>query len=256
MTTDPDAELGKARSLVTGAGRIVALTGAGISTDSGIPDFRGPQGLWTRDPAAEQMSNLRAYRESREVRERTWQARLVHPGWDASPNAAHQALVRLEESGTLTHIVTQNIDRLHQKAGSSPERVLELHGTMFESVCLSCDDHRDMRSTLERVRAGETDPPCQVCGGILKSATVSFGQHLDRNLLRAARAAVSESDLLLVAGSSLSVQPAASLVSVASRAGADVVICNGSETPYDAMATAVVRGPLGETLPALTTPRV
>ncbi|MFD5095835.1 NAD-dependent deacetylase [Amycolatopsis thailandensis] len=250
MTTDP--RLDEARSLVTGAGRIVALTGAGISTDSGIPDFRGPQGLWTRDPGAEKMSNLQAYRGSREVRERTWQARLVHPGWDAAPNAAHYALERLSP----THIVTQNIDRLHQKAGSPPERVLELHGTMFESVCLSCDDHRDMRSTLERVRAGETDPPCLVCGGILKSATVSFGQHLDQSLLRAARAAVSESDLLLVAGSSLSVQPAASLVSVASRAGADVVICNGSETPYDAMATVVIRGPLSETLPALTTPRI
>lgn len=251
-TTGPDAELSKARSLVAGAGRVVALTGAGISTDSGIPDFRGPQGLWTRDPAAEKMSNLQAYQGSREVRERTWQARVVHPGWHAKPNAGHRALVRLEESGTLTHIVTQNIDRLHQKAGSSPERVLELHGTMFESVCLSCDDHRDMRSALERVRAGETDPPCLVCGGILKSATISFGQHLDQSLLRAARAAVSGSDLLLVAGSSLSVQPAASLVSVASRAGADVVICNGSETPYDSMATAVVHGPLSTTLPALT----
>ncbi|WP_410600009.1 SIR2 family NAD-dependent protein deacylase [Amycolatopsis sp. lyj-90] len=247
-TTGPDAALSKARTLVAGAGRIVALTGAGISTDSGIPDFRGPQGLWTRDPAAEKMSNLQAYRGSREVRERTWQARLVHPGWDAVPNAAHYALERLSP----THIVTQNIDRLHQKAGSPPEQVLELHGTMFESACLSCDDHRDMRATLERVREGETDPPCLECGGILKSATISFGQHLDQTLLRAARAAVSESDLLLVAGSSLSVQPAASLVSVASRAGADVVIFNGSETPYDSMATAVVRGPLGETLPALT----
>ncbi|WP_051174293.1 SIR2 family NAD-dependent protein deacylase [Amycolatopsis orientalis] len=251
-TTDPDAELSRACSLVAGAGRVVALTGAGVSTDSGIPDFRGPQGLWTRDPAAEKMSNLQAYQGSREVRERTWQARLVHPGWHAEPNAAHRALVRLEASGKLTHIVTQNIDRLHQKAGSSPERVLELHGTMFESICLSCDDQRDMRSTLERVRAGETDPPCLVCGGILKSATISFGQHLDQNLLRAARAAVSESDLLLVAGSSLSVQPAASLVSVASRTGAAVVICNGSETPYDSLAAAVARGPLSETLPALT----
>ncbi|KZB85585.1 SIR2 family NAD-dependent protein deacylase [Amycolatopsis regifaucium] len=250
--TDPQSELSKARSLVAGAGRVVALTGAGISTDSGIPDFRGPQGLWTRDPASEKMSNLQAYQGSREVRERTWQARLVHPGWHAEPNAAHHALVRLEKSGTLTHIVTQNIDRLHQKAGSSPERVLELHGTMFESVCLSCDDHQDMRSTLDRVRAGETDPLCLVCGGILKSATISFGQQLDRNLLQAARLAVEACDLLLVAGSSLSVQPAAGLVSVASRTGAAVVICNGSETPYDSMAAVVLRGPLGTTLPALT----
>ncbi|MEV6911832.1 Sir2 family NAD-dependent protein deacetylase [Amycolatopsis sp. NPDC051071] len=241
--------LSRARSLVAGAGRIVALTGAGISTDSGIPDFRGPQGLWTRDPSARKMSNLQAYRGSREVRERTWQARLVHPAWHAEPNAAHHALVRL--SGTLTQIVTQNIDQLHQKAGFPPERVLELHGTMFESVCLSCDDHRDMRSTLERVRAGETDPPCLVCGGILKSATISFGQQLDRDLLLAARAAVEASDLLLVAGSSLGVQPAAGLVSAASRAGADIVICNGSETPYDSLAAALIRGPLGSTLPAL-----
>jgi NAD-dependent deacetylase len=131
--------------------------------------------------------------------------------------------------------------------------VLELHGTMFESVCLSCDDHRDMREALDRVRAGETDPPCLLCGGILKSATISFGQQLDRELLRAAKAAVESSDLLLVAGSSLSVQPAAGLVSVASRTGAAVVICNGSETPYDHLAAALVRGPLSETLPALTT---
>jgi NAD-dependent deacetylase len=251
--TDPEAQLNRARTLVAGVGRIVALTGAGISTDSGIPDFRGPQGLWTRDPAAEKMSNLQAYRSSREVRERTWQARVVHPGWDAKPNAGHHALVRLEESGALTQIVTQNIDRLHQKAGSAPERVLELHGTMFESVCLSCDDHRDMREALDRVRAGETDPPCLLCGGILKSATISFGQQLDRELLRAAKAAVESSDLLLVAGSSLSVQPAAGLVSVASRTGAAVVICNGSETPNDHLAAALVRGPLSETLPALTT---
>jgi NAD-dependent deacetylase len=244
--------LGVARPLVLAAGRIVALTGAGISTDSGIPDFRGPNGLWTKDPGAEKMSNLQAYAGSREVRERTWQARTVHPGWDARPNAAHRALVDLERSGRLTAIITQNIDRLHQRAGSDPALVHELHGTMFESVCLSCEDRRDMRETLDRVRAGEPDPPCLDCGGILKSATISFGQSLDPDVLHRARVAAQSCDLLLVAGSSLTVQPAAGLVGLAASTGATVLVCNASPTPYDGLAAAVLRGPLGEVLPALT----
>lgn len=248
---DSDKQLRLAHSLVAGAGRIVALTGAGISTDSGIPDFRGPNGLWTKNPAAERMFNLRAYRDSKEIREQTWQARVTHPGWTAEPNAAHQALVKLERAGKLCAIVTQNIDRLHQKAGSAVGLVIELHGTMFESVCLSCDDRRDMREVLNRVRAGETDPPCEICGGILKSATISFGQALDRTVLDQAQAAARSCDLMLSAGTSLTVQPAAGLVGLAASSGAAVVVCNGSETPYDAFAAAVLRGPLGEVLPAL-----
>ncbi|GAB3486133.1 SIR2 family NAD-dependent protein deacylase [Amycolatopsis cihanbeyliensis] len=249
---DAAEDLDHARELVAGAGRIVAMTGAGISTDSGIPDFRGPNGLWTRDPGAERMSNLRAYVGSKEVREQTWQARLAHPGWNAAPNTAHRALVRLERQGRLHSIITQNIDRLHHQAGSAPERVLELHGTMFETVCLTCADRRDMREALDRVTAGETDPPCASCGGILKSATISFGQELDAEVLERARIAAQSGDLMLVAGSSLTVQPAAGLVGLAAGAGATVVVCNAAETPYDSFAAAVLRGPLGEVLPALT----
>jgi NAD-dependent deacetylase len=227
------------------------LSGAGISTESGIPDFRGPNGLWTRDPGSERMSSLPAYRDDPQVRLRSWQARLAHPVWAAEPNAAHRALVTLEAAGRLHAILTQNIDRLHQRAGSDPDLVVELHGSMFDTVCLSCGDRRPMRAALDRVEAGEADPPCLVCGGILKSATVSFGQPLDAGVLARAREAAVTCDLMLVVGSSLAVQPAAGLVGLAARAGATVVICNGSATPYDTLAAFVLRDRLGSVLPDL-----
>jgi NAD-dependent deacetylase len=247
----PPDEVAGAVGAVAGARRIAVLSGAGISTESGIPDFRGPDGLWTRDPGSERMSSLRAYREDPAVRQRSWQARLTHPVWEAVPNAAHHALVTLERAGRLHAILTQNIDRLHQRAGSSPALVLELHGSMFDTVCLSCGDRRTMRAALDRVEAGEADPPCLVCGGLLKSATISFGQSLDADVLARAREAAVTCDLMLVAGSSLAVQPAAGLVGLAARAGATVVICNGSETPYDSLAGFVLRGRLGSVLPEL-----
>jgi len=251
MGTMTAPELDHARRLVDGASRIVALTGAGLSTDSGIPDFRGPQGVWTTNPDAEKLSHIDDYVASREVREQSWRARLDHPGWWARPNAAHLALVELERRGKLAAILTQNIDGLHQKAGAGEDRVIELHGTMADTVCLSCDDRRDMQETLDRVRAGETDPECEVCGGILKSATVSFGQMLDPDVISRAQAAAASCDLMLALGTSLTVHPAAGLVEIAAGAGAPVVIANASETPYDPMATVVVRRPLGEVLPAL-----
>ena len=248
---DDPALVRRAQSLVSGATRAVALTGAGVSTDSGIPDFRGPNGLWTRDPEAQRLSNIHDYTADKELRERSWQARLNHPGWQASPNDAHRALATLARSGPLRAIVTQNVDGLHQRAGNDPDTVIELHGTLYESACLSCDDRRDMREALDRVADGETDPPCLVCGGILKSATISFGQALDAAVLSRARAEVEACDLLLAAGSSLSVHPAAGLVGLAAAGGARVVICNASETPYDDVADVVLRGSLGEVLPAL-----
>jgi len=245
---DPD-DLADGVAAMAEAKRIVVLSGAGVSTESGIPDFRGPNGLWTRDPSAERMSSFADYRDDPEVRRRSWRSRLAHPAWTAAPNAAHQALVSLERSGRLVALVTQNIDGLHQRAGSAS--VLELHGTMHETVCLTCADRRPMRAALDRVAAGEEDPPCEVCGGILKSATISFGQPLDTDVLMAARDAVLSCDLMLAVGSSLSVQPAAGLVGLAAQAGATVLICNASETPYDGLATVVLRGSLGEVLPAL-----
>ncbi|HEU5470590.1 MAG TPA: Sir2 family NAD-dependent protein deacetylase [Actinophytocola sp.] len=241
----------RARNLLAAAGRIAVLTGAGISTESGIPDFRGPNGLWTKNPGAERMSDLRTYLTDPDVRRRSWQARAAHSAWDAKPNAGHRALLDLERDGRLLAILTQNIDRLHQRAGSDPELVVELHGNMFDTVCMSCADRRPMREALDRVAAGEPDPPCPRCGGILKSATISFGQALDPEVLDRARSAAQTCDLMLAAGSSLTVQPAAGLVGLAAAAGATVVVCNGSETPYDGLAAVVLREPLGRTLPAL-----
>ncbi len=230
---------------------VVALTGAGISTDSGIPDFRGPQGVWTKNPGAERTATLQHYLADPEVRGQVWQTRLHSPAWTAQPNAGHLALVELEARERLVAIVTQNIDGLHQKAGSSPERVVELHGTMREVMCWTCWEQRPMGPVLERVRSGEADPHCLSCGGILKSATISFGQALDPEVLTRAVDAVGQADLLLAIGSTLTVHPAAGLVPLAARAGVPVVIVNADPTPYDDMALAVVRTPISDALPAL-----
>ena len=226
------------------------LTGAGISTDSGIPDFRGPQGLWTRDPAAERLATYRAYVTDPAVRRRAWQARLAHPAWSATPNPAHAALARLA-GGFDTWVITQNIDGLHQRAGSASDRVVELHGTVQAVVCVGCGDRTEMAAALDRVRAGEADPPCERCGGILKSATVMFGQPLDRAVLSAAVRAASASDLMIAIGSTLTVEPAASLCAVAAEAGAHLVIVNRDPTPYDDLATEVVREPIGTAIPRI-----
>ncbi len=232
----------------------MALTGAGISTDSGIPDFRGPQGVWTKNPEAEKQSTLQNYVADREVRKRTWESRLSSPAWKAEPNAGHRAFVTLERRGKLDTLITQNIDGLHVKAGSSPARVIEIHGTMREVVCLACGERAAMERALARVRAGEEDPPCRTCGGILKSATISFGQGLvQEDLYRAQRAAAS-SDLMLAVGTKLSVYPIAGVVPVAKRAGARVVILNAEPTEMDELGDAVLRGSISSILPKLVEP--
>ncbi|MCV2487970.1 Sir2 family NAD-dependent protein deacetylase [Geodermatophilus sp. YIM 151500] len=236
---------------LTAARRITVLTGAGVSTDSGIPDFRGPRGVWTRDPEAEKLSTLRYYVADPGVRRRAWQERRRHPAWTAAPNTAHAALVDLERQGRLRALLTQNIDGLHQAAGSSPELVLELHGTVHEVACLSCGVRTPMRATLDRVDAGEDDPACRDCGGILKSATISFGQALDADVLDAAARAAADCDLLLAVGTSLTVHPAAGLVEVAAANGARVVVVNAEPTPYDGLADLVVREPIATALPRL-----
>jgi NAD-dependent deacetylase len=237
--------------VLRGAGRIVVLTGAGISTDSGIPDFRGPQGVWTKDPAAQRNSNITDYIADPAVRRRVWQTRLTSPAWTAQPNPGHLAIVDLEHQGRLHLVATQNIDGLHQLAGNDPALVVELHGTMREVLCLDCGDRGPMEPVLDRLRAGEDDPDCRRCGGLLKSATISFGQSLVvEDLARAHRAAL-ECDLLLAVGSTLTVSPACDLVPVAAGAGAGVVIVNAQPTPYDGMADAVVRAPISEVLPEL-----
>ncbi len=243
--------LAEARRLVSASARIVALTGAGISTESGIPDFRGPNGVWTRNPKAERLSNIHSYMADPEVRKLSWQARLEHPAWHAEPNAGHRALVSLELAGKLDALVTQNIDGLHQRAGSSPEKVIEVHGTMRDVICLSCGWRGPMQTVLERVRSGEDDPPCDSCGGILKSATISFGQPLVPEVIDRAVHAARRADLLLAVGSSLQVYPVAGVVPIAKESGANVVIVNAEPTPFDDLADVVLREPIGEVLPSI-----
>jgi len=233
---------------VDDAERVVVLTGAGISTDSGIPDFRGPNGIWTKNPRAERAAHIDVYVSDPEVRRAAWRQRLHHPAWDAEPSAGHRALVELERRGKLTSLVTQNIDGLHQRAGTSPDQVIEMHGTMREVACLSCGERAPMERALERVRAGEEDPPCRSCGGLLKSATVSFGQPLAEADLRRAEEAALHCDLMLAVGSTLTVYPVADLPRVAMASGARLVTLNGEATGYDALADAVLRGPIGELL--------
>ncbi|MGW0231691.1 SIR2 family NAD-dependent protein deacylase [Actinopolymorpha singaporensis] len=231
------------------AGAVTVLTGAGISTDSGIPDFRGPNGVWTREPRAERLSTLEDYLADPEVRAEAWRRRLDHPAWSARPNPAHEALVRLEEADLVAAVVTQNIDGLHQRAGS--RRVIEIHGTIWWVTCVECGLRTPMRDVLARVEAGEADPRCLSCGGIQKSATISFGEALDRAVLLAAQEAARACDLLLAIGTSLQVHPAAGLCDVALRAGARLVVVNAQPTPYDEVACAVLRTPIGEVLPRL-----
>ena len=244
-------DIEQARSLVDEAARVTVLTGAGISTDSGIPDFRGPQGIWTKNPGAERKATLQHYMSSPEARKESWQSRLTSPTWQAVPNDGHRALVELERRGKLVALATQNIDGLHQAAGSDPAKVIELHGTMREVTCMMCGERAAMERALERVRAGEEDPPCRSCGGILKAATISFGQSLvEHDIMRADRAA-RECDLLLAVGSTLGVTPAAYMVPTAKSAGARIVIVNAEPTEYDFIADVLLRGLISEILPAI-----
>jgi NAD-dependent deacetylase len=248
---DPEQAIATVRDWIDRARRIVALTGAGISTDSGIPDFRGPQGVWTKNPGAEKLATLQHYVADPEVRRRAWQDRLRSPAWTARPNAGHAALVQLERRGTLAALITQNVDGLHQMAGSSADRVIEIHGTLREVTCLDCGERAPMERALARVRAGEADPPCRSCGGILKSATISFGQGLVAADLERAERAARACDLMLAVGTRLSVWPVAGVVPTAKAAGARVVIVNAEPTEMDELADAVLRGPIGALLPRL-----
>ena len=247
-----EGQLDIVRNWVGDSSRIVALTGAGISTESGIPDFRGPQGVWTQEPQG---------REALEhpllhVRSRGPQAGLEEPArssrLDAQPNAGHRALVELERRGKLHALITQNIDGLHQKAGNSPDKVIEVHGTMRE-----VDVHGAAAGAARCSRSSTACAPAKTirratqCGGILKSATISFGQPLVPEVIDRAMRAAEQADLLLAIGTSLQVYPVAGAVPVAKAAGARVVIVNAEPTPFDEMADAVLRQPIGEILPAL-----
>jgi NAD-dependent deacetylase len=242
------------REWIDDAQRVVVLTGAGISTDSGIPDFRGPQGVWTKNPLAEKMSNIHYYLADPEVRKLSWQNRMSSPAWTAKPNAGHLALVSLEKRNKLHALITQNIDELHQLAGNSPEKVIEVHGTMRRVMCMECGMRAPMQKALDRVRAGEEDPKCRDCGGILKSDTISFGQQLVPEVIDRAMQVAAEGDFFLAIGSSLQVYPVAGAVDIARSAGAKVVIVNAQPTPFDDVADAVLRGSISEVLSRLVMP--
>ncbi|MET7641204.1 Sir2 family NAD-dependent protein deacetylase [Streptomyces sp. NPDC005438] len=230
---------------------VALLSGAGISTDSGIPDYRGPQGMWRRDPEAEKLVTYEYYMADPEIRRRSWLMRRDSPTWRAEPNAAHRAVVELERSGVPVRVITQNVDGLHQRAGLDERKVLELHGTSRRVECTDCRASGDMAEALARVEAGEADPPCRECGGVLKSATVMFGQSLDRRVLGTAMEIAQACEVFVAVGTSLQVQPAASLAGIAAESGARLVIVNAEPTPYDELAESVIREPIGRALPAL-----
>lgn len=233
------------------AERVVVLTGAGISTDSGIPDFRGPQGVWTKDPESMRRASIHYYLTDRNVRIQAWQRHLSGTIRQAEPNAGHLALAELERKGRLHTLITQNVDGLHLKAGSSPERLIEIHGTVHQVKCLECGESAPMERALERVEAGEEDPPCRTCGGILKSATISFDQTLVPDDLERSELAAATCDLFMAIGTSLIVYPVAYLPESALRAGARLVVMNAEETPFDLRAAALLRESISELLPAI-----
>lgn len=249
--SDIEAATADAAALIDQAERVTVLTGAGISTDSRIPDFRGPQGVWTKNPGAEKQATLQNYLADPEIRRRAWRSRLDSPVWAAEPNPGHAALLRLEERRKLHLLITQNIDGLHHAAGTDPDRIVEVHGNVREVVCMSCDYLAPMVDALNRVRQGEEDPDCPRCTGILKSATISFGQNLVIEDIERSNTAAANCDLLLAVGSTLSVFPVARVVTIAKTSGARVIIVNGSPTEMDDLADVVVAGSISEVLPRI-----
>lgn len=243
--------LTRATGLLAGAHRVLALTGAGLSTASGIPDFRGPQGRWTQDPEAEKVSTLSYYLYDEEVRRKAWRSRATSPALTAQPNPAHLALVDLERSGRLAGIVTQNTDGLHLVAGSSPGLVHEIHGNARTWRCEDCGRTGPLSEMVERIRAGDDDPRCPDCGGITRATVILFEEMLDREVLDASVALAERADLVIAIGTSLTVHPVAGLVPYAFGHEARVVIVNAQETPYDHLADAILRDPVEQVLPRL-----
>lgn len=244
MSPDPDTVITRLAGWLRESRRGVAFTGAGISTESGIPDFRSPGGVWSRH----QPVMFQDFLADADARRRYWQIRResVPSFMAAEPNAGHLALAKLEEQGRLVAVVTQNIDELHQRAGS--RRVLEVHGTAMKVYCLSCDKRWSCEEIQTRLESGEDVPACDACGGLLKSMTVSFGQELPAEVWQASMQLCRQCDLFLALGSSLVVQPAAQLPETAKRSGAKLVIINRDPTPMDDLADLVIHASIGETL--------
>jgi NAD-dependent deacetylase len=249
QVTEDTSAVTRAGALLARARSVVFLTGAGVSTESGIPDFRSPGGLWTRLDPRKLTFDLFCAQEH--TRRDYWKlATETYPVLrDAEPNASHRAIVAVEKAGKLLRLVTQNIDGLHHKAGSSPEAVIEIHGSSLRATCLRCGAEHDREELHGRLVRGEIDVPyCEVCGGPVKPATISFGQAMPERETQGAFDAAAGCDLFVVIGSSLLVYPAASLPDAAVRAGAPLVIVNNEATPKDDLADVVLRGAAGESM--------
>ena len=244
-------DVSRATALIARSHRILALTGAGLSTASGIPDFRGPQGRWTQDPDAEKVSTLSYYLGDEDIRRKAWRFRSTSPALTAAPNPAHLALVGLERAGRLAGIVTQNTDGLHLAAGSGADLVHEVHGNARTWRCEDCERTGPMSEMVEQVLAGDDDPRCPGCGGITRATVILFEEALDPEVLQATVALAEQADLVLAIGTSLTVHPVAGLVPFAFGHSARVVIVNAQETPYDYLADAILRDPIEEVLPRI-----
>lgn len=231
---------------------ITIFSGAGISTGAGIPDFRGPQGLWTRDPAAEKTSTISWYLQDQHVRELSWQIRAATNIWASHPTPAHLAITDLAERGRLTGVITQNTDGLHQEAGTDPGLVHELHGTERAVRCQDCERTTSSDPIFTSVREnGVEDFRCEVCGGILRPDVVMFEEMLDMGVMDKAQRAAENCDIFVAVGTTLTVVPAAHFFPLALQAGAQGYIVNAQPTPYDAYAAEVLRGDIQTELPAL-----
>ena len=246
---NPPDGLGRLIEIASAKRNIVAFTGAGISTESGIPDYRGPNGVW----ATQTPPTMGDFRSNPDTRRAYWEGRFErYPALNSTrPNDGHFALTALQRAGLLSYVITQNIDGLHQDAGITSDRVLELHGTAREVKCLTCDRRWDAAVVHQRQVDGNMVPDCVMCGGPLRASTVLFGEPLPAGVFEAGLDVARQCDLLLAIGSSLIVQPAAKIPLVAKRTGAALAIVNLSETPLDGMADVVVRGPAGAVLSEL-----
>lgn len=247
---DP-ALVAAATKRIDAATRLVVLTGAGISTDSGIADYRGPNGVWTKDPAAEKAAHISTFVADADHRKRRWQ-RLVDgvSTTQRQPNGGHRALASPRVLERLDLLITQNVDGLHKDAGSDPSRLVEIHGTIRQYKCLSCGERGPIEEVIERIRGGDDDPHC-ACGGLLKSATVSFGESLDRDDLARSHQAAVDADVVVCVGTTLTVNPIAQVAPVAVANGADLIIVNGEPTAFDDIADVVLAGSISEVLPVI-----
>ncbi|MHB8909493.1 MAG: NAD-dependent protein deacylase [Syntrophales bacterium] len=248
MTGEESEErIGRVAEMILKARRIVVFTGAGVSTESGIPDFRSPGGFWTKfDP---EDFTIEKFLSNPETRRKQW--RFLVSGdllKDASPNAAHEAIAELEALGRLDCVITQNIDNLHQKAGNAPGRVYELHGTMHWVRCLQCGGRYALEEVLKKYRAAADPPACEQCGGIMKPDVIFFGEALPEDTLNEATRHAGRCDLLIVVGSSLVVYPAATMPFIAKESGAKLVIVNLTPTPADRIADVVINAAAGDAL--------